>query len=177
MNNAQTIREGTPCRAAAMAVATSGFVIFGAITLAAFLVPDRIRTGHYFLGGMAGLLTLLMYPWQILDTKRRRHILTANSATYRCGVLSTFEVEVPYRSMQAIAVRRGFLQRMFGCGDVLVSAHGVSGPGIISQQDSNSVCIRSIRDFAEVADLLRQKMHDHGSHNSGAQDTLESSRS
>ncbi len=152
-----------------MAAATFGFVVLGGITLAVFLAPDEIRVGHYILGSITGVLALVMYPWQILDTKTRKHILTANSVTYRCGVLSRFEVEVPYRSIQAITVRQGILQRLFGCGDVRVSAHGVSGPVTISQQDMNSVCIRSIKDFAEVAGLLRKKMNDHGSHNKGAE--------
>jgi len=166
MTGPESIREGAPCWAAAMAAATFGFIALGGITLAVFLASEELRIGHFIFGGITGLLTLAMYPWQLLDTKTRKHILTANSVTYRCGVLSRFEVEVPYRSIQAITVRQGLLQRLFGCGDVRVSAHGVSGPVNITQQDMNSVCIRSIKDFAEVAGLLRKKMNDHGSHNS-----------
>ncbi len=76
-----------------------------------------------------------------------------------------------------VEMRQGILQRLFRCGDVRVSAQSVSAPVTILQQDMNSVCIRSIKDFVEVADLLRQKMNDHGSHNNGVQDTLAGSRS
>jgi uncharacterized membrane protein YdbT with pleckstrin-like domain len=145
--------------AAAMAAATFGFAVLGGITLAVLLAPEELRIGHYILGSITGLLTLAMYPWQILDTKTRKHVLTSNGVAYRCGVLSRFEVEVPYGSIQAVTVRQSILQRMCGCGDVRVSAHGVSDPFTISQQGMNSVCIRSIKDFAEVARLLREKIH------------------
>ena len=164
MTHTEIVREGGPCWATAMAVATFGFLVLGGVTLLIFFTPDEVRIRHSVLGSISGLLTLLMYPWQILDTKTRKHRLTAHSMIYRCGIFSRFEVEVPYRNIQAITVRQGMLQRMFGCGDVRASVHGVYGPVMISQRDINSVCIRSIKDFAEVADLLRQKMNAQGSH-------------
>ena len=163
MKSPHPIREGPPCWAAAMAIATVGLLVFGGITLGILFLPDSLRVGHYIVGSITGILALAMVPWQVLDTRARKHILTAHSVIYRCGVLSRFEVEVPYRSIQAITVRQGLLQRLFGCGDVRVSAQGVSGPVLISQQDLNSVCIRSIKDFAEVADWLRQQMNESGS--------------
>jgi uncharacterized membrane protein YdbT with pleckstrin-like domain len=164
MNTDTPIREGTPSLVAAFAVASFGFILFGAITLAVFILPDEIRRWHYIIGGITGALALLMYPWQILDTKTRRLILSQSSVTYRCGILSRFEVEIPYRSIQAVTVCQGIIQRIFGCGDVRVTALGVSGPNIISQRDMNSVCIKSIADFAEVAHILRQKMSGQDSH-------------
>jgi uncharacterized membrane protein YdbT with pleckstrin-like domain len=171
MKDDDSLREGAPCRAAVFAVATLAFIVFGGITLAVLLLPEEIRTGHYIIGGITGVLALVVYPWQILDMKTRRYVLTQNTLKYRCGVLSTFEVELPYRSVQAITVRRGILQRLFGCGDVRVSAHGVAGPVMISQLDMNSVCIKSISDYAEVAQLLREKMTEHGSHNNTSEIT------
>jgi uncharacterized membrane protein YdbT with pleckstrin-like domain len=165
MANHDTLREGTPCRAAALASATVGFIILGGITLAVFLLPEEIGAAHYVIGGITGLCALLAYPWQILDTRARKHFLSSSSVAYRCGVLSRFEVEVPYRCIQGITVRQGVVQRMFGCGDVRISAYGVSGPMPVSQRDANSVCIRSIADFAEVAQVIREKLKDHASHN------------
>ncbi len=166
MRDADSLRKGTPCRAAAFAVATFAFIVFGGTALAVFLLPGEIRTGQCIIGGITGILALIVYPWQVLDMKTRRYVLTQNTLRYRCGVLSTFEVELPYRSIQAITVRRGILQRLFHCGDVRVSAHGVAGPLMISQLDMNSVCIKSISDYAEVAQLLREKMTEHGPHGS-----------
>lgn len=57
---------------AALAVATFGVLVFGGISLTVFLLPDVLRPGHFVLGGITGFLALLMYPWQILDTKGRR---------------------------------------------------------------------------------------------------------
>jgi len=174
MTKSQSILEGNPSRAAAMATATFGFILFGGITLAAFLLPEEIDIGLYILGSITGVLMLLVYPWQILDVRTRKHVLSANSVTYRCGILTTFEIEVPYRSIQAVTVQQHIFQKLFHCGDVRVSVHGVSGPVMISQKDMNSVCIRSIPDFAEVAALLREKMNEVGTHEDGVEDIVAS---
>jgi len=165
------IHEGTPSLAAALAVAAFGFIVLGGVTLVIFLVPEEIKTSHYIGGGITGLLALVMYPWQILDRRARRHILTDSGVTYRCGIISRFEVEVPYRNIQAVSVRQGIIQRVFGCGDVIVAAHGVAGPVTISHYDINSVCIRSIPDFDEVVRILRRKMKETESHGGDVETT------
>ena len=159
-----TIREGTPSLAAALVVATFGFLIFGGITIGVFM-PEELRAGHYVVGGITGLLALLMYPWQVLDVRTRRHVLTDAGLIYSCGVISRFEVEVPYRNIQGVSIQQGIIQRLFGCGNVRVSVQGVSGPVMMTQQDMNSVSIRSIPDFREVSRILRDKMNERGSHN------------
>jgi uncharacterized membrane protein YdbT with pleckstrin-like domain len=73
-------------------------------------------------------------------------------------VLSRFEVEIPYANVQAVTVKQGIVQRMFGCGDVRVAAHGVSGPTLVTSKDLNSITIRSIPDWREVGEILRERM-------------------
>src|ERR1035437_9497311 len=156
MNHSAPIREGTPSRPVALAVATVGFVVLGAITLAIFLVPETLNPVNYVLGGITGILTAWMYPWQILDNRTRRHVLTEEGVSYRCGILSRYQIDRPYRNLQAVSVREGSLQRVFGCGDVRVVAQSIQGPVMIASQDLNSICIRSIPDFEEVVQIIRE---------------------
>jgi uncharacterized membrane protein YdbT with pleckstrin-like domain len=156
---AEIIREGRPSKAAAVAVAGVGIVIFGGVTLYIFMKPaSSMLLVHYITGTAAACLTGVMLPWQLLDAASRKHIITTDSLIYRAGILSTFEVEIPFSSIQAVTVRQGIIQRIIGCGDVRVAALGVSGPVMVSSRDRNTVCLRSIPDFREVSDLLRERL-------------------
>jgi uncharacterized membrane protein YdbT with pleckstrin-like domain len=155
----EIVREGRPSKAAAVAVAAVGIVVFGGLTALVFSMdPVAMRPVHYVLGTIAACLAGIMLPWQLLDATSRKHTITTDSLIYRCGILSTFEVEIPFTSIQAITVKQGIIQRLFGCGDVRVAAPGVSGPVLISSRDRNTVCLRSIPDYREVSDLLRKRL-------------------
>ena len=154
----EILREGRPSTAVAIAVATVGFVIFAPLTVVIFLIAEELWIPHYFLAAFTGIIALMAYPRQLLDAARRKHILTTDSLVYRCGIISRYEIEIPYRSIRAVTVRQGIIQRLFGCGDVRVWALGVSGPRVLASVDTNSVCIRSIPDYAEVSTILREHL-------------------
>jgi uncharacterized membrane protein YdbT with pleckstrin-like domain len=158
----EILHEGRPSKAAAIGVATGVFVVLAGLTVIILLLPDQLRTVQYILGALVGILAVAAYPWQLLDVKRRRHILTSDSLVYRCGIISRYEIEIPYRSMRAVTVRQGIIQRLFRCGDVRVWSVGVSGPTIISSIDKNSLCIRSIPDYAKVSAILREHLTEPG---------------
>jgi membrane protein YdbS with pleckstrin-like domain len=160
MPEERTVMEGRPCMAAALAVAALAFVLFGALAAVLFLVPDPLKTGHIVLGGIIAALAAIAFPWQVLDARSRRHRLTERSLVYTFGLLSRTEMEIPYTSIQAVIVRQGPLQRLFGCGDVRVGAHGLTPGGIVvlSKADLNTVCIKSIPDHREVGDHLRARL-------------------
>lgn len=152
------IREGSASVPLAIAGATVGFVVFGGIAAAFFCLPDHLQWESWLFGAIAGLVALAMYPLAILSARRRRYVLTEKTAMYRKGIISRFEVEVLYSRAQAVTMRQSILQRIFGCGDVIISVMGVSPAQFVTGQDTNSVCIRSIPDFEEVAGIVREKM-------------------
>jgi uncharacterized membrane protein YdbT with pleckstrin-like domain len=158
----KVLAEGSPSRAAALAVATIGFVFF--VTFAVGFYVAAIGTNwprslaFWIFGALFTFFAAVMYPWQIMDRGRRRHVLTETSVIYRSGIVSRFEVEIPYSQVRAVTVTQGIIQRILGCGDVRISAPGVSSPLVVTTADTNSFRIRSIPDFREVAGIIRERL-------------------
>ena len=154
--------EGKPSLAIWLVLATFGFLVFAAITLFVLILPalaGRAAPAHWVIGLLTALIALIMYPWQVLDVRGRTHALGPTSITYSSGVLSRFSVEIPYHNIQAVSVRQGILQRIFDCGDVRLSVHGLAGPTAVTQADMNAIRIRSIPDFAELAVILHERIN------------------
>ena len=160
MADDEVLLEGRPSMAAALGVAAVGFAFFGAATALILLLPWPLKTHHVILAGITGSFAGIMFPWQLLDARSRRHQLTGRSVIYYSGVLSRSEIEVPFSSIRAVAVRQGILQRMFRCGDVRISAQGVAGGRrvLVSSADMDNITIKSIPDYREVSDHLRANL-------------------
>ena len=158
MSENRVIHEGAASLGPAVALATIGFLIFAGISVALILTPEHPEPMSYLIAGIMAVPALLMYPWLVMAAQRRRHTLTERGIICRRGIISRFEMEILYDRIQAVTKRQNIIQRMFGCGDVIVSAPGLSGPTLITSQDMNSVCVRSIPDFDEVSRIVREKM-------------------
>ncbi len=155
-----TLIEGRPSLGAALSVATVGFLLLGLITAAVFVWTESLQLRDYLIGGLSGTLAALVYPWQILDTRGRVHRLTNTSLIYKAGILTRFEIEIPYEHLQSVSVRQGILQRLFGVGDVIVSGLAISAPHsfVVTQRDLNMLRIKSVPDFRELSELLRERL-------------------
>ncbi|MBN1808077.1 MAG: PH domain-containing protein [Planctomycetes bacterium] len=169
MENGKTIMEGKPSLPAAMAVASVGFAFFTGVAMAVLLLPEGApNTAQWVLAGICLALAALMYPWQALDTASRRHVLTDTSVIYRCGVLTRFEAEVLYSRIRSVRVKQGILQRMFGCGTVLLDTGGPASPIAVSEEDRNALALRSIPDYGQVADFVRAKLREMEIHSAAS---------
>ena len=153
----QVVAEGPASRAAGLVVATIAVIVFGCLGTGAMLLPEDAGLFRWIAGGICFALAGAAYPWQILDVASRKHVLTDTSVIYRTGVISTFEIEVPYSKIESVSVRQGPLQRLLGCGDVRIAAPGAGGPLVVTPADYSSVCMRSIPDFEEISSALRMK--------------------
>jgi uncharacterized membrane protein YdbT with pleckstrin-like domain len=154
---ADVIHEGRPRLLAALAVGATATLLLGGVA-ALLLLGGSPSVPALVLGAGCAAIAGVAIPWQLLDARSRRHVLTESAIVFRCGVLSRFEVEIPYAHVLAVTVKQGMLQRLFGCGDVRIAAPGVTGPSVVSSRDLGSICVRSIPDFREVGDLLRERM-------------------
>jgi len=155
------LAEASPSKAYAICIASIGFVVFFGVATVIFAIPDNLEAIHWVTGGMMAFLAAVMYPWKLLAVATTRHVLTDSSVIYRKGILSRFEAEIPYRNIQAVSVKRGILQRIFGCGDVRVAVLGVNDPQfVLSHADIGSICLRAIPDFESVAEIIREKMRE-----------------
>jgi len=150
--------EGHPSMLAALAVGILGFILLGGLALLVFLMPKSLTLGHWIGGGLLSAFAVWVLPYQVLDARSRKYILGADSLIYKHGVLSRSEVEIPFTSIQAVSIRQGILQRVFGCGDVRIAGHGVSSGILLSSRDLNSITISSIHDFEKVRDIIRAGM-------------------
>jgi len=156
MSTEGILHSGRGSRPAAVLTGIVATVLFGALAAALLLgTSDLFLHGA---GALLGLLASISIPWQILDAKRREHVLTERGLHYRCGVIGRFEVEIPYTAMRGVVVRQGLWQRPLGCADVRIAAPGVSGPVLISSRDYNSVVLRSVPDFAPLVELLKERI-------------------
>jgi uncharacterized membrane protein YdbT with pleckstrin-like domain len=148
--------EGRPRIAPALVL--GGFVAFLLAGAAWLLLENADSVFEIVLGAGCAAVAAVAVPWKVLDARSRRHVLGESALIYRGGVLSRFEVEIPYANISAVMVNQGILQLPFGCGNVRVAAPGVSSPSPISSRDLNSVCVGSIPDWREVGEMLRERM-------------------
>ena len=150
--------KGHPDKTYAIVQATIGFILFMAVTLFAFLLPDNVHMGHIVFGSITGVSALLMFPWQILDTRNREYRLEESSLIYKAGIFPRYETEIPYSSIKGVSIKQGPLQRLVGCADVRVTAPGIQDRHIISSADLNSIALRSLKNYEEIGQHLRDKM-------------------
>ncbi len=160
MDDTEVLISGRSSMAAALGVTAVATVLFGALSIYFMFGHDQWRDPQGAIGIAFAAVAILCWPWQILDTRNRQFVLTGRGLIYRSGVLSSSELEVPYGSMLAVAVRQGPIQRMFGCGDVRISAPGVTNRPLlqVSSADAHSISLKSIPEFREVSALLRERL-------------------
>jgi uncharacterized membrane protein YdbT with pleckstrin-like domain len=139
-------------------LATIGFVIFFVITLLIFVLPHEVEAGHILIGIITGILGILMYPWQILDAMNRKYILEDKTVIYRSGIITRYEAEIPYTSIKGISTSQGIINRIVGCADIRITSPGIQDPHLISSADTNSLCLRSIKNYKDVSIFLKDKM-------------------
>lgn len=139
-------------------LATIGFTVFFIITLLIFILPDRINAFHIVFGIITGILGILMYPWQILDAMNRQYLLEDKVVVYKAGIITRYEAEIPYSSIKAISTKQGIVNRIVGCADIRITSPGIQDPHLISSADMNSICLRSVKNFKEAGQFLKDKM-------------------
>ncbi len=103
-------------------------VVVGALTIWAlgWLVPDQ-GTQAWQRWTIIGLAVLLILPfglWPILQWWASTDTVTTRRLISRRGVLSREGKDLPIDRIQAVSYRRNFLDRMLGCGTLVVQTAG-----------------------------------------------------
>ncbi|MCA8942358.1 MAG: PH domain-containing protein [Planctomycetes bacterium] len=107
-----------------------------------------------------GSIWLPLFQW--FDAAGRQHTLSADSIVFRRGIWCTYEIEVPFRHVHAVAVQQNLLQKLFGCGDVRLTTLGVvPNSGLVTSADMSSLVLRSIPDHVAVGHIVRERMRAH----------------
>lgn len=93
-----------------------------------------------------------------LDRRGRRYQVHAGVLVAESGVLVRQRTELSLRQVRAVATRVGPLQRLCGCGDVLVVAPGTGhlhGGMIVSHADRDRLWLHDIGVHQTLAEQLR----------------------
>ncbi len=93
-----------------------------------------------------------------LDRRARRYRVHAGVLVAESGVLVQQRTELALRQVRAVATRVGPLQRLCGCGDVLVVAPGTGhlhGGLVVSHADRDRLWLHDITAHQTLADQLR----------------------
>ncbi len=156
----EIVLSGHSSRRAAAGAAITAFVAFGALAVWLLVVRDH-HPALMVVGAVFAAASVLGPVSILLDTYGRGYRVTRAALVCFGGVVNRFEVDVALSHVGGVSLRQGPIQRFLGCGDVLVFAHGIHGAtGIVmTSADLNSIRLRSIQDFQEVAAFLRARMH------------------
>lgn len=148
--------------------ASRGFALTTGVLASSVLIALIVGTWVYSVGfgtgAIVGLCLLgvaaIWLPWfQWMDAGRRKHILSTDSVVFCRGIWCRYEIEIPYRHVHAVAVQQTLIQKLFGCGDVRLTTHGVvPTAGLVSTSDMNSLVLRSIPNHVAVGEVVRERM-------------------
>lgn len=128
--------------------------------LAAFVfLPALIVLVATFFFPVAVLLlatTPFLLAVALLRRRRHRYALAATSVQVTRGVLTQRDWTVPYGNVQAVAVRRGPVQRMLGIATVRIDTaggRGIDGPHVHDIDEADAIAFAS--DLIERVEVYR----------------------
>ena len=103
-------------------VLAGGAVVLGLLVL----VPDPQTQAwqRWAIGAVAGVLVLVFAVWPFLGWLASTDTLTTRRLISRRGVLSREGREIPIDRVQSVSYRRSVLDRMLGCGTLVVQTAG-----------------------------------------------------
>lgn len=89
------------------------------------VVPDPQQTWQrWTIVALAAVLTLVFAVWPFLNWLASTDTLTTRRLISRRGVLSREGREIPIDRVQSVSYRRTLLERMLGCGTLIVQTAG-----------------------------------------------------
>lgn len=122
-----------------------GYVITGLLLVAALVWWRMQPDNNLTLAAVAVSAALLLWPVS-RHVKRQRICcrLEGDHLRYECGLVSTTVKTIPVAGIQDVTVRRSFIQRIWGVGNLRIETAG----------QASALEIDNINDPQKVADLI-----------------------
>jgi uncharacterized membrane protein YdbT with pleckstrin-like domain len=113
----------------------AAFVVVAALLVAEVLIPASKEAGAERLGvaaiAIALLMWWLMYP--LLRWRTTRYELTTRRMRIRDGIVSRNGRDIPLSRVTDVSFRKGVLDRMLGCGTLVVESAGEHGEIVLTE--------------------------------------------
>jgi membrane protein YdbS with pleckstrin-like domain len=111
---------------------------------------------NWMLLAAAALIVLLLVVIPFLVWVSRRYTITTRRVIARWGVLARHRRELPHARGYQVAVRRGPLQRMWGCGTLTLD-NGVDAPLRLVNVPNAALVHEVLVDQVEVSQILAHR--------------------
>ncbi|MDO5504532.1 MAG: PH domain-containing protein [Actinomycetia bacterium] len=134
-----------------------------ALLWAVFLIIMLVVVGRLFSGReaydvtmlgariIAALLALWLVVWPVLNWFTARFTITNRRVSHRHGVITRKGRDIPLHRVNDIAIERGLLDRMLGCGTLVVS----------DATQQHGMILHDVPSVEKVAVELQQLLYTH----------------